>query len=86
MNLSALQIFYLIREMISGNLTHFPRTWPKTLRRIWLNLQVSLKKFTKNSILVKDMKKSPLFAINSRFKQKQHTSATTINNLEKNKN
>jgi hypothetical protein len=33
---------------------YFPSTWPKTLRQIWLNLQVSIKKFTKNTILVKD--------------------------------
>jgi hypothetical protein len=28
---------------------YFPSTWPKTLRRIWLNLQVSLQKFTQNN-------------------------------------
>jgi hypothetical protein len=33
---------------------YFPSTLPETIRKIRLNLKVSLQKFTKNTILVKD--------------------------------
>jgi hypothetical protein len=53
---------YMVRtenyELTLSHLDYFPSTWPKTLRWIWINLQVLLQKFTKNNILVKDIWKN----------------------------
>jgi hypothetical protein len=47
-------------DLTLSHSAYFPSTWPKTLRRIWLNLQASLQKFNKNTILVKDIWKITL--------------------------
>jgi hypothetical protein len=42
---------------------YFASTWHETLRWIWFSLQLSLKKFTKNTVLFEDIWKNHMYSL-----------------------